>query len=79
MTDSWPFITVVMPVRNEGRFISAGTVGQLLAQDYPVDRFEVIVADGMSDDGTRAIVAEIAAADSRLRCWTIPSALKRRA
>jgi glycosyltransferase involved in cell wall biosynthesis len=71
MTDSWPFITVVMPVRNEARFI-AGTVGQLLAQDYPVDRFEVIVADGMSDDGTRAIVAEIAAADSRLRLLDNP-------
>ena len=30
-------------------------------QDYPADRMQVLVADGMSDDATRAIVEEIAA------------------
>lgn len=53
------FITVVMPVRNEARFI-ADTLGQLLSQDYPADRYEIIVADGMSDDGTREIVQDLA-------------------
>lgn len=61
-----PFITVVMPVRNEARFI-ADTIGQLLAQDYPSDRYEIIVADGMSDDGTRAIVTDIAARHQQVR------------
>lgn len=50
-----PVITVVVPVRNEERFI-AETLGQLLRQDYPEDRYEIIVADGMSDDRTREIV-----------------------
>jgi len=54
-----PFITVVMPVRNEARFI-AETIEQLLKQVYPADRYEIIVADGMSDDGTREIVTEVA-------------------
>jgi len=54
-----PFITVVMPVRNEARFI-AKTLGQLLAQEYSADRFEIIVADGMSDDGTRETVLALA-------------------
>ncbi|HYE67259.1 MAG TPA: glycosyltransferase family 2 protein [Anaerovoracaceae bacterium] len=53
-----PYITVVMPVRNEARFI-AETLDQLLDQDYPADRFEIIVADGMSDDGTRDIVCNV--------------------
>jgi glycosyltransferase involved in cell wall biosynthesis len=53
------FITVVMPVRNEEKFI-AETLGMLLAQDYPADRFEIIVADGMSTDRTREIVSQIA-------------------
>jgi glycosyltransferase involved in cell wall biosynthesis len=44
-----------MPVRNEARFIAAN-LAQLLAQDYPADRLEIIVADGMSTDGTREIV-----------------------
>jgi len=28
----------------------------VLAQDYPADRMEVMVVDGMSTDGTREIV-----------------------
>jgi len=55
-----PFITVVMPVRNEARFI-AETMTRLLLQEYPTDRYEIIVADGMSDDGTQTIVKDIAA------------------
>ncbi|MFO0752900.1 MAG: glycosyltransferase family 2 protein [Thermodesulfovibrionales bacterium] len=47
-----PFISVVMPVLNEGRFVRA-TLTQLLSQDYPEDRFEILVADGVSNDGTR--------------------------
>jgi len=66
-----PFITVVMPVRNEARFI-ADTLGQLRGQDYPKDRFEILVADGMSDDGTRDIVARIAKDDERVRLLDNP-------
>ncbi|NPV66084.1 MAG: glycosyltransferase family 2 protein [Anaerolineae bacterium] len=62
----WPFISVVMPVRNEAAFI-ARSLGAMLAQDYPPDRLEVIVVDGQSDDGTREIVAGIAARDPRVR------------
>ena len=54
-----PFITVVMPVYNEGRFIEH-TLRQLLAQEYPADRYEILVADGMSTDTTRDIVRTLA-------------------
>lgn len=54
-----PFITIVVPVRNEARFIGQ-TLEQLLRQEYPRDRFEIIVADGMSTDGTRGIVRSMA-------------------
>src|SRR5437016_3234163 len=47
-----PFISVLVPVRNEGRFITA-TLRQLLEQEYDPERFEVIVADGESTDDTR--------------------------
>ncbi|MBV5330681.1 MAG: glycosyltransferase family 2 protein [Chlorobium sp.] len=53
-----PFITIVMPVYNEARFI-AQTLGQLLEQKYPSDRFEILVVDGMSTDRTREIVTEL--------------------
>lgn len=55
-----PFVTVVVPVRNEAGFI-ADLLRTVLAQDYPSDRFEVIVADGMSTDGTRDILAGLQA------------------
>jgi succinoglycan biosynthesis protein ExoA len=48
-----PFVTVVMPTRNEASSIGA-SLAAVLGQDYPPDRLEVIVADGMSDDRTRA-------------------------
>lgn len=66
-----PFITVVMPVRNEERFI-AETLKQLLAQDYPADRYEIIVADGMSDDRTREIVTSLATYNPHIRLMDNP-------
>jgi succinoglycan biosynthesis protein ExoA len=52
-----PYISILLPVRNEERFI-AETLRQLLAQRYDPKRFEVLVADGDSTDATAAIVAE---------------------
>lgn len=51
--------TVVMPVRNERRSIERA-LRSVLRQDYPHEAMEVIVADGMSEDGTREAVAAIA-------------------
>lgn len=53
--DNWPLVSVVMPVRNEARFIGR-SLEAVLSQDYPSERMEVIVSDGMSTDGTREIV-----------------------
>ena len=53
-----PLVTVVMPVRNEAAFIRRGLTA-VLGQDYPSDRLEILVVDGMSTDGTRAMVAEL--------------------
>jgi len=55
--DPAPFVSVIIPVRNEEAFV-ARTLDRILSQDYPHDRLEIIVADGMSDDGTRAILRE---------------------
>jgi succinoglycan biosynthesis protein ExoA len=60
MTDSpLPRVSVVIPVRNEAAFIGRN-LEAALAQDYPADRLEVLVADGLSTDGTRDIVKSIA-------------------
>jgi succinoglycan biosynthesis protein ExoA len=54
-----PFVSVIVPMRNEERYIG-GCLRGLAAQDYPRDRFEVLVVDGDSTDGSRRVVEEIA-------------------
>jgi succinoglycan biosynthesis protein ExoA len=52
-----PLVSVIMPIRNEEAFIER-SLGAVLAQDYP--HYEVLIADGMSTDRTRAIIAGMA-------------------
>lgn len=47
-------VSVVIPCRNEARTLRA-CLDALAAQDFPRDRFEVIVVDGGSTDGSRDI------------------------
>jgi succinoglycan biosynthesis protein ExoA len=61
-----PFVTVVLPIRNEAAHIEH-SLGAVLEQDYPQDRMEVIVADGMSTDGTRDIIRFYQAKHPNLR------------
>ena len=58
-------VSVILPVRNEARFIKR-SLEAVFAQDYPADRMEVIVADGMSTDGTRETVKSFQARRSQL-------------
>ena len=61
-----PRIAVLVPCRNEAAFIGA-CLDSLTRGDFPKDRLEVLVVDGMSDDGTRAVVAEQTASDETIR------------
>lgn len=55
-----PFASLIMPVRNEAAFIDR-SLGAVLAQDYPHDLMELLIADGMSTDGTRDVIARLSA------------------
>ena len=63
--NSFPFVTVIIPARNESQNIAA-CVNGLLNQDYPRDLLEVIIVDDNSTDGTSEIVEKIALSDSRV-------------
>ncbi|HVL86629.1 MAG TPA: glycosyltransferase [Candidatus Thermoplasmatota archaeon] len=58
-----PFVSVVTSVRNEERTISK-LLDSLLAQDYPKDRYEILVVDAVSTDRTAEIVKEYEARSS---------------
>jgi glycosyltransferase involved in cell wall biosynthesis len=51
-----PTVTVIVPCRNEAHYI-APCLDSILASDYPKDRLEVLVVDGMSEDQTRPLLA----------------------
>ncbi len=59
-------LSVIIPCRNENRHIEA-CVRSILDQDRPSGGMEVIVADGLSDDGTRAILEALAQEHPELR------------
>ena len=69
-----PYVTVVMPIRNEARFIER-SLRAVLDQDYPSDRLEILVADGMSTDGTRDLVAALGSRSRNLRLISNPGAI----
>jgi len=58
MTDI-PFISVVIPCYNEEKYIPS-LMENLLSQDYPKDKSEIIFADGMSTDRTKLLLNEYA-------------------
>ena len=66
-----PFVSVVIPMRNEIDWIER-CLGTVFAQDYPADRFEILVADGQSDDGSRELLDDLARREPRLRVLENP-------
>jgi succinoglycan biosynthesis protein ExoA len=74
LTRPLPCISVVVPVRNEAACIRR-TLEQLLAQRYDPRRFEVLVADGCSTDGTPEIVRALAQTSPQIRLLDNPGRL----
>ena len=51
------YLSVVIPIRNEEKFIIE-TLDLMTNQDYPKERYELIIVDGLSTDNTHALVDE---------------------
>jgi succinoglycan biosynthesis protein ExoA len=66
-----PIITVIIPCRNEKNHIEA-CVRSILTQELPSEDFEIVIVDGMSDDGTREILERIAKHNSQIRILDNP-------
>ncbi len=79
MMEVFPFVTVVVPCRNEEKHIGR-CLESILNNDYPPERMEILVVDGMSEDRTREIVAGYSARHPMIRVVdnlrkNIPSAM----
>jgi len=67
-----PFVSVVIPMRNEHDWIER-CLASVLAQDYPADCMEVVVVDGDSDDGSADVVGALMQRDPRVRLLRNPA------
>jgi succinoglycan biosynthesis protein ExoA len=61
-----PLVSVIVMCRNE-KYSIAECLDSLIANDYPKDRLELFVSDGMSEDGTRTILQAYATNHSFLK------------
>src|SRR5580700_8918659 len=70
--DTSPSVSIVVPCRNEAKAIDA-FLNSLLNQEMGNINWEVIIADGMSDDGTRKILEQFAKEHRQIRVIDNPS------
>jgi len=64
--ESLPLVSVIIPCRNEAKFI-ANCLESILKQSYPKDKMEILVIDGMSGDKTREIIEKLKAKNEKLK------------
>ncbi|MEO2047138.1 MAG: glycosyltransferase family 2 protein [Pirellulales bacterium] len=66
MDTETPEVSIIIPCRNERQHIKA-CLDSVLCQQAPTGGLEVLIADGMSDDGTREFIREYAEGNESLR------------
>jgi glycosyltransferase involved in cell wall biosynthesis len=71
LPDDCPTVSLIVPCWNE-----VGRIRRCLEcieeNDYPKDRLEIVIVDGMSQDGTRAILEEYVRSHPRIRVLDNP-------
>lgn len=73
-----PLVSIVIPCYREAGHIGA-CLRTILANGYPPERLDILVMDGMSTDGTRDIVADLAREHPCIRLLDNPGGNKARA
>lgn len=63
-----PLISIIIPCRNEEAFISA-CLESLLNNDYPADKAEILIIDGLSTDNTLKIVNDFCVKNKNINIY----------
>jgi cellulose synthase/poly-beta-1,6-N-acetylglucosamine synthase-like glycosyltransferase len=64
--DNIPFISVVVAARDEEKYISP-CIQSLLNQDYPLDKYEIIIVDDFSTDKTAELIKKFESSVTNLQ------------
>ncbi|OHA70178.1 MAG: hypothetical protein A3F15_00360 [Candidatus Wildermuthbacteria bacterium RIFCSPHIGHO2_12_FULL_40_12] len=59
MKNKLPLVSIIIPCRNEEKFIE-NRIKSLLKDGYPLQKIEILIIDGKSEDKTRDIIKEYA-------------------
>lgn len=62
------FISIIVAVKNAEKYVRK-CIDSLLNQNYPADKYEIIVVDGLSSDGTWTILQELKKRNLELRIF----------
>jgi succinoglycan biosynthesis protein ExoA len=62
-----PRVSVVVPCRNERRYVQTFLDNALAQEEPPGGGLEILIADGRSEDGSRELIESISARDPRVR------------
>jgi cellulose synthase/poly-beta-1,6-N-acetylglucosamine synthase-like glycosyltransferase len=68
--DNFPFVSIIVPARNEEKHISKCLLS-IIQQDYPTEKFEIIVVDDYSTDHTVAITKSLQSQCKKLSCISL--------
>jgi succinoglycan biosynthesis protein ExoA len=72
MNNEMPFISVIVPCRNEEKYIS-NLLSSLQSQDYPLESMEIFIVDGMSTDNTVEIIKSFQKLTPNLKLHLLPN------
>lgn len=70
-----PCVSIVMPLRNEEHFI-VRCLNSIIDNDYPHDRVEILIVDGMSTDQSRDIVKRYSKRYSNIKLLENPKKIR---
>ena len=68
-------VSIIVPCRNEEKFI-AKCLDSIIQQDYPQNKMEILVVDGMSNDKTRKIIKKYIKNYSFIKLLDNPKTIK---
>ena len=66
-----PFVSLIIPTLNEEKYLEQ-TILSLLSNDYPSNKFEILLIDGLSKDNTLVIAQRLAKKFPNIRLMSNP-------
>lgn len=73
--NTYPYVSIVLPIQNEEHFIKK-CLDSILNNDYPHDKYEILVVDGMSTDQSREIVQTYSDRYSNVKLFDNPEKIR---